>query len=162
MQMETEPIILPRADKTLTGQVLDDESTPVVGATVNLVGILQPVMKTTTDKEGRFKFTQVCGGEVFVIARHPTQGTTVEFGGMVQGSNITLRIMDPRKELEKREIRMPAMPHHPTNQSAVRMSQLCASAPLREISPFATFAIETFRSKGLSNIAWPAHPIQGQ
>jgi protocatechuate 3,4-dioxygenase beta subunit len=62
-RVELDPVELKPANLKLAGQVIDAEDKPVAGAYVHLQGGEgQPVGQSRTDREGRFRFEQVCEG----------------------------------------------------------------------------------------------------
>ncbi len=66
-KVEVEPVVLNRADKIVSGQVLTSNDKPASGAYVQIIGDGQPQGNVQTDKNGRFKLA-VCDGEVRVYA----------------------------------------------------------------------------------------------
>ena len=61
-RLELEAVELRPADRQLAGQVVDAEDKPVAGVYVNLNGDGQPNGNVRTDRQGRFRFDQVCEG----------------------------------------------------------------------------------------------------
>ena len=69
-RIELAPVVLKVADRKLAGQVVNSEDKPVAGANVYMYGEDQPNTSVRTDKQGRFKFDQVCGGQVQLSANY--------------------------------------------------------------------------------------------
>jgi hypothetical protein len=68
-RQELEPVELKPANLQIAGQVVDADDKPVAGVRVNLQGEDQPTSFTRTDREGRFRFAQVCEGPAYLHAR---------------------------------------------------------------------------------------------
>jgi protocatechuate 3,4-dioxygenase beta subunit len=76
----------------LAGQLLKADDTPVPGAFVSLQGEGQPNAHVRTDRNGRFKFDQVCEGPVQLFASIANSfGNTSAQGG---DTNVVLRLND--------------------------------------------------------------------
>ena len=89
-RMELDPVELKPANLKLAGQVLDTDDKPVAGAFVNLGGEGQPTANVTTDREGRYFFTQVCEGTAQVSASSGNSyGNISAEGG---DTNVVLRL----------------------------------------------------------------------
>jgi hypothetical protein len=66
-RVELEPFVLKVADKIVSGQVVNADDKPVLGANVSLSGEEQPETSVTTDSKGRFNL-KVCEGPVRLFA----------------------------------------------------------------------------------------------
>ena len=66
--VELSAFVLQVADQALAGQVLDADDKPVAGAQVYMFGQGQANNSTRSDPQGRFKFNEVCAGEIHVSA----------------------------------------------------------------------------------------------
>jgi hypothetical protein len=67
--VELEPIVLPNADATVSGKVVDSKGNPVVGVQVEASGYLQPrEIETSTNAEGKFMLRGVVEGWLNVKA----------------------------------------------------------------------------------------------
>ncbi len=89
-RMELDPFDLKPANLKLAGEVLDADDKPVAGVNVNLNGEGQPNGNTTTDRQGRFHFDQVCEGTVRVMANSQSSyGNVAAEGG---DTNVVVRL----------------------------------------------------------------------
>ena len=89
-RMELEPVELKLANLKLAGQVLDTDDKPVAGVYVMLYGEGQPNGNARTDREGRFRFDQVCEGTAQIQANSQNSyGMTSAEGG---DTNVVLRL----------------------------------------------------------------------
>lgn len=76
--VELEPIILPRADATVSGRVVDSKGNPVEGVQVKASGYLQPrEIEVSTNAEGRFMLQGVVEGWLDLEARNRNYFTKV-------------------------------------------------------------------------------------
>ncbi len=73
-RIELEPCELARADKTISGIVLDADDKPVTNAFVYGYGQGQPSINGRTDSKGRFSFSAVCAGPIRVQANGSNGG----------------------------------------------------------------------------------------
>jgi protocatechuate 3,4-dioxygenase beta subunit len=85
-----EPLILKLANQKLAGQVLDSDDKPVSRAQVMLRGQGQVNDTARTDEQGRFKFDQVCEGQVEVYATYQSSGVTLR--AEAGDTNVVLRL----------------------------------------------------------------------
>lgn len=70
-------VALKHADRTLAGQVVDNEGKPLVGTRVSFGGPGQPQnSNTNTDSEGRFAFDEVCEGPLKIFAHYQDPSDT--------------------------------------------------------------------------------------
>jgi protocatechuate 3,4-dioxygenase beta subunit len=89
-RQELDPVELKPANLALAGQVLDMDDKPVAGISVNLSGDGQPMGNVRTDREGRFRFSQVCDGmaQLYANAQNSYGNITTEGGN----TNVVLRL----------------------------------------------------------------------
>jgi len=89
-RQELDPVELKPANLQLAGQVVDADDKPVAGANVQLQGEDQPTGFVQTDREGRFRFAQVCEGpaQLHANARNSYGNVTAEGGE----TNVVLRL----------------------------------------------------------------------
>jgi hypothetical protein len=89
-RQELDAVQLKPATLPLAGQVVDADDKPVPGASVNLQGEDQPGGTVLTDREGRFRFAQVCEGpaRLYARARNAYGNITAEGGE----TNVVLRL----------------------------------------------------------------------
>jgi uncharacterized GH25 family protein len=66
-RVELDPVELRRADRKLSGKLVDTDGKPVAGASMQIHGEGQPNANISTDREGRFSF-DVCEGPVTLFA----------------------------------------------------------------------------------------------
>ena len=92
-RLELPPVMLPRADKTLAGQVVDAEGKPVSGANVTLQGQNQRSQTARANSQGRFQFDKVVSGTVRISALNfagPNPPVTVE--ALAGDTNVIFRL----------------------------------------------------------------------
>jgi len=63
-RIELEPIVLKKANMSISGVVLDNNGKPVADARVSCYGDGQPSRSTATDKEGKFTIEKICAGPI--------------------------------------------------------------------------------------------------
>lgn len=81
-RVEVDPISLKVANLKLSGKVLNAEEKPVAGAYVHMSGEGQPNGNTMTDRDGQFRFENVCEGSVRLFANaNNSHGNGVAEGG---------------------------------------------------------------------------------
>jgi protocatechuate 3,4-dioxygenase beta subunit len=89
-RQELDPVELKPANLQLAGQVLDADDKPVAGAHVQIYGDDQPTGSARTDREGRFRFAQVCEGPARLHANaRNAYGNVMTEGGE---TNVILRL----------------------------------------------------------------------
>ncbi len=89
-RQELDTVELKPANLKLAGQVLDADDQPVADCSVNLNGDGQPSGNTRTDREGRFRFEQVCEGPAQISANNRNSyGNISAEGG---DTNVVLRL----------------------------------------------------------------------
>jgi hypothetical protein len=89
-RMELDAVDLKPANLKLAGQVLDADDKPVSSANVNLSGEGQPMTNLITDRQGRFRFEQVCEGTVQVSAND--RGTFGNISAEGGDTNVVVRL----------------------------------------------------------------------
>jgi len=81
-RVELEPMVLRLANLQLAGQVLDSDDKPFEGANVYMYGQGQPQTSVRSDKDGWFKFDEVCEGPIQISANaQRTYGNARAQGG---------------------------------------------------------------------------------
>ncbi len=96
-RLELEAMELRVADRQLAGEVIGSDEKPAVGASVHIYGEGQPNASTRTDDRGRFRFDQVCEGNIQVSAN--LMGVSRAFGNArAQGgdTNVTIKLGVPQ------------------------------------------------------------------
>ena len=89
-RMEVDTVELKPANLKLAGQVLDADDKPVRGVYVSLNGEGQPFGNVRTDRDGHFRFEQVCGGSLQLSASaQNSYGNISAEGG---DTNVVLRL----------------------------------------------------------------------
>lgn len=89
-RQELDKVELRLANLQLAGQVLDDDDKPVARCYVSIHGNNQPNANVRTDREGRFKFANVCAGTIQLSANNQRNyGSTSAEGG---DTNVVLRL----------------------------------------------------------------------
>jgi len=63
-RIKLEPIVLKKADMSISGVVLDNNGKPVADARVSCYGDGQPSRSATTDEEGKFTIEKICAGPI--------------------------------------------------------------------------------------------------
>jgi protocatechuate 3,4-dioxygenase beta subunit len=66
--VEVEPIVLKRANLSVTGVVVDEDDKPVSGANINAMGSEQNVQSVVSDKNGKFTLKNLCDAEATIRA----------------------------------------------------------------------------------------------
>ena len=90
VRVELEPVELKPAKLELAGQVVDVDDQPVAGVFVHLSGDGQPTGNARTDRDGRFRFEQVCEGAARLSASaRNSHGSISAEGGE---TNVVLRL----------------------------------------------------------------------
>ena len=89
-RVEVDAVELKPANLKVSGQVLDAEDKPVSEAYVNLYGDSQPNGNARTDREGRFRFDNVCEGSVRLSASAGNSHGSVSVEG--GDTNIVIRL----------------------------------------------------------------------
>lgn len=63
-RIELEPIVLKKANMSISGVVLDNNGKPVADARVSCYGEGQPSRSAATDKQGKFTIGKICAGPI--------------------------------------------------------------------------------------------------
>ncbi|MBN1359272.1 MAG: carboxypeptidase regulatory-like domain-containing protein [Sedimentisphaerales bacterium] len=67
---QIEPVVLPPADRSVSGIVVDANGSPVAGVPIHARGTDQPSRSTATDSAGRFVVRRVCQGPLRIQASY--------------------------------------------------------------------------------------------
>jgi len=63
-RIELEPMVLKKANMSISGVVLDNNGKPVADARISCYGDGQPSRSATTDEEGKFTIEKICAGPI--------------------------------------------------------------------------------------------------
>ena len=89
-RVEIDPVELKPANLKCAGQVVDADDKPVLNAYVNLQGEGQPNGQAKTDKDGRFRFEQVCEGPLRLYAN--ARGAYANLSAEGGDTNVVLKL----------------------------------------------------------------------
>ncbi|MFC1783741.1 carboxypeptidase regulatory-like domain-containing protein, partial [Planctomycetota bacterium] len=67
-RLEAPDLVLPLANESVSGMVVDENNKPIAGALVRISGPDQPFHSTETDADGKFTINQVCPGWLQITA----------------------------------------------------------------------------------------------
>ena len=86
-RIEAETIILPLANLTLSGKVIDLEERPVANVRVYTYGDGQPRCESITDEDGKFTLKGICRGELRIEAGVREDGSMHYGSATAQGGD---------------------------------------------------------------------------
>lgn len=96
-RIELKPLVLPNANLSVSGVVIDVDDMPVEGARVSCYGEDQPSLITRTNADGKFMLGCVCAGRIGIRAQKSGQKQLrgrVETEGGAAGVRIVLQELD--------------------------------------------------------------------
>jgi len=80
-RLEVPDLVLPPADTSVSGVVVDEQGQPLEGVTVSSQGLGQPLRHATSDSQGRFRLEGVCKGRIQLLVEatkpRPVRGSGV-------------------------------------------------------------------------------------
>jgi len=99
---EFEPLVLKKADLSVSGRVVDIQGKPVSDARVSCSGAGQPKRSTQTDANGRFILEGVCAGTLDVRAQK--SGTTALHGSITSAGGTSDVVLVAKERLTAKRI----------------------------------------------------------